>query len=1028
LNYYVLQWRATVVFFFFLKKTPMMMISSELVDALKFNSSTSSSIANENNILEYDDESICGSLPVANDDDNDVNVVGTSRSVVGNDPTSNVSSVGVVLTLEDYEPPASLLMAVLEAERQMDEALSSFSSECSSVVAAGAPQVLCDDHDVDNSNDDDNVIAETIFATSTDHVVNEGEGGHRDTRESMRLEALTYSEAKRMAFSPLEAPNTVDRGGVNLNLESPCTDGSGSDLPPLEAFLPNPNCGSDLPSLEAFSPNSNCGSDLPSLEAFLPNSNCIASVTPPSNTPPLPPQQPKDRPSSQATIMANIARRRREALLKHKERTTTRTNQQPKTPLHTQPHNAHTLTRPLSSSTTKTNTTTITNRTYKSPTQTQVISPTLRNTVQKQAHSQQQKKQIPSTKISLKPTTPSTTNISTTTPQILQSHPKPKLSRSKSSGGSGAAGTTTTTITTTCSTPLVQTKAPITRPKSPNFRTTARLGKPTQQIHPTPTRISSKNENDAHKHTNSNKIHKLTIPRPPRLSTSERHGEKVYSTTAAAAIATAIPTTTEHNNTYSNRSAENSVTSINNTNNKTRLFMTDTKSALALPPHFVNTLRDHSEANHGGGSHVNTMSPTSSSIKRKKEPLSVTIPITPQVLKRSTRHSRPTTASPNPNELSTQQKRELEEMAYIATHQFKARALPKTTTTVASNTFHNHSRASLSQNTTTTTKGPRTFAVAPPTMTPLSSTDEIELTKKFRALPLPKFLAKATTATKPLAKKNHDPDFASRPKIITIPTPRKPHHPKVPSETATFLRGAHNPRTSSGSIHENIKITPRPPKPFNLLSEMRGVMHQEQLQERIRLEEQQRNSLTRSFKATPVPNFLNKRPTPSRKHSITPLTEPCEFRLHTDLRHEIHQAELESKIEAMETRRVMESVIKPLPIPKTLYTPTFKPVMPSELGREPIQGSAPHLETVVQSKRRQSFDQEAKGRREKEERIKKLMEQEEELETDREIRELRQLPANEGGFNPVTNTASLRKLGSSQVTPNAIPARLSLHQ
>jgi len=304
------------------------MISSELVDALKFNSSTSSSIANENNILEYDDESICGSLPVANDDDNDVNVVGTSRSVVGNDPTSNVSSVGAVLTLEDYEPPASLLMAVLEAERQMDEALSSFSSECSSVVAAGAPQVLCDDHDVDNSNDDDNVIAETIFATSTDHVVNEGEGGHRDTRESMRLEALTYSEAKRMAFSPLEAPNTVDRGGVHLNLESPCTDGSGSDLPPLEAFSPNPNCGSDLPSLEAFlpnsncgsdlpsleafSPNPNCGSDLPSLEAFLPNSNCIASLTPPSNTPPLPPQQPKDRPSSQATIMANIARRRRE--------------------------------------------------------------------------------------------------------------------------------------------------------------------------------------------------------------------------------------------------------------------------------------------------------------------------------------------------------------------------------------------------------------------------------------------------------------------------------------------------------------------------------------------------------------------------------------------------------------------------------------------------------------------------------------------------------------------------------------------
>jgi hypothetical protein len=658
----------------------------------------------------------------------------------------------------------------------------------------------------------------------------------------------------------------------------------------------------------------------------------------------------------------------------------------------------------------------------------------LTNTAQTQTHSQQQKKQIPSTKTPLKSTAAAAaaaaSTTTTTSPQILQFHPKPKLSRSKSSGGFGTAGTTTTTTTTTtCSTPLVPSKAPITRPKSPNLRTTARLGKLTQQKHPTPPgiSISAKHENDAPKHANISKMHKLTIPRPPRLSTSERHGQKVYSTTAAAAAATAtaIPTTTaitpntEHK-TYTNRSAENSVTSINNTNNKTRLFMADTKSALVLPPHFVNTLRDHGGANHGCGSHGNTMSPTSSNIKRRTEPLSVTVPITPQVLKRSTRHSRHTTASPNPKELSTQQKRELEEMAYIATHQFKARALPKTTTTAASNTFHNHSRAPLSQN-TTTTKGPRTFAVAPPTMTPLSSTDEIELTKKFRALPLPKFLAKATTSTKLSAKQNHDPDFATRPKIITIPTPRKPNHPKVPTETTTFLRGAHNPRTSSGSIRDNIKITPRPtsPKPFNLLSEMRGVLHQEQLQERIRLEEQQRDTLTRSFKAIPV------RPTRSRKPSITPLTEPCEFRLQTDLRHELHQAELESKIEAMETRRIMESVIKPLPIPKTLYTPTFKPVMPSELGREPIQGAAPHLETIVQSKRRQSFDQEAKGRREKEERIKKLMEQEEELETDREIRELRQLPANEGGFNPVTNTAPLLKLGSSQVT---IPARLSLHQ
>lgn len=205
-------------------------------------------------------------------------------------------------------------------------------------------------------------------------------------------------------------------------------------------------------------------------------------------------------------------------------------------------------------------------------------------------------------------------------------------------------------------------------------------------------------------------------------------------------------------------------------------------------------------------------------------------------------------------------------------------------------------------------------------------------------------------------------------------------------------------------------------------------MHQEQLQERIRLEEQQREDVARSFKARPAPKFsIMNNKTPSRRHSATPLTEPREFRLQTEVRHELHQAELESKIEAMETRRILESVIKPLPVPKTLYTPNFKQVIPSELGCEPNHGSAPHLETVEQSNRRQSFDQEAKERREKEEKIKELMQHEEELETDREIRELRQLPANEGGFNPVINTSFL-KLRSSRSTRNARPAILNFHQ
>jgi len=408
----------------------------------------------------------------------------------------------------------------------------------------------------------------------------------------------------------------------------------------------------------------------------------------------------------------------------------------------------------------------------------------------------------------------------------------------------------------------------------------------------------------------------------------------------------------------------------------------------------------------------------------------VTVPHTPAVLKR------PRSSRCQPPR--SQKELEEETAAYIATHQFKARPMPdlsyKPPHLSSPNSPHPRLKPTITRPFRLSLESRVSVPVLPP-----ASADELELAKQFKARSMPIFAKTSPlpniSSSKTSAIRSHDAGDSSKPRVISVP-----REPRLSTGTQTERRqdisvaarqkdvvskskekkcdavekqrrerdGIASSSAASRSSNAASRSGPTIPQPFHLESELRGDIYQEQLQERIRQEEMNRSELARCIKAKPAPRFS----TPfTPQHSGVELTEPLGFSLKTDIRHEQHQAELESKLQAVETRLSMESRVKPLPVPKTLYKAGFRPVVPSELGREPIRGSAPLLNTDVQSKRRQSFDQEMTERREKERKIKALMQEEEKREIDREIYELRRLPASEGGFIPV-----------------ALPLNAALHQ
>jgi len=852
------------------------------------------------------------------------------------------------LSLENYDPPASLYEAILNAEKKMDEIMLSpvFSSEEAIVV-----------------DDEDEHLLSPVPNSSNNNNCNDG-----------MQEELTYSQAKRLAFSPLEVPQTVEKKN---SIEDQC-------------FVSTVDADDEDLLLQAFMPPNN--DSVPKQATMPPPSSKETNVVQSKNSN-------KNRPNHLANfkhqslpVSSNITSRplrSQPTSVAYKKRSAASTKD-------STCDNATSLvrssTRPIHhTSSTNTNASTTRESLRSSPSASS-----------------------PSTSSPIAKTTNTTeTNItelsSSTVSKRREAMHKLKERTTRLAKKEQPPPRTTHPVTVRS----------VTKPISPKFTTNERLGK--SQPPPPPIQKEKENHNVRSSSKSSSEPSKLTIPRPPKLSTLERNGEKIYSlTNTTRCKKPSTNNSSATSNVGDNSSVEHSVAS---SHKNSHLFMAETKSVVVMSQHFVNSLREQND--------TSTNSPKSFQKRRRS-----TIPRTPMVLKR------PTSRKEGHDEIPTLSKKDMEEMEYRAAHQFKARPMPIRPVSSVSTT------SLQQQKITTNKKSPSSSnnisrlsrtSSSPPPLPPLSA-DELELTKQFKARPLPKYLVKRsfTTTTQPTtgtalnSKNQEDPDLKSKPRIISFP--RIPVHTKVPS----FIRQRIERRqevdhkrsdthSSTGSISNNrVPFKTTVPEPFFLESEVRGMNHQDDFQERIRQEEEQTKS--RSFKAKPAPRRHSAARPFTPGHSDAPLTEPRGFNLQTDLRHELHQADLQSKIEAEAARRILESnSVKPLPVPKTLYKLGFKPVVPSELGRQPVRGSLPHLETNAQSKRRQSFDLEAKERRDKEEKIKQLMEKEEELEAELEIHDLRQLPASEGGFNPVVKPymppiRARRRTGSSS-TPNLLSFR-----
>ena len=870
------------------------------------------------------------------------------KSILCNSSYINGEKEGSELSLENYDPPASLYEAILDAEKKMDEIMSLPISSSEAIVV----QV----------DDEDEPLLSPVPNSSFNNAIQE---------------ELTYSQVKRLAFSPLEVPQTVEKKN---SIEDQCAastvvDADDEDLL-LQAFLPPNN---DSPPKQS-----------------------TATIPKPSNKV----VQSKNSNNNRSNHLNNI-------------------KQQSQRTQPTSAANKKTSAATTKDSTSCDNTTSLErSSTRYSRTKQRSVNPTTSSTNTNTSTVRESLRSSPS---SSPPSTSSpiakTTNTTKTNIVELSSA---TVSKRREAMHKFKERTTRLAKKEQHPPTLPVTVRSLTKPISPKFTTNERLGKPKPPSVP----IQKEKENSNHDSRSSSKSSseptKLTIPRPPKLSTLERNGEKIYSlTTNTRCKKPSHANSSATSSVGDTSSVEHSVTS---SQKDSYLFMAETKSVIVMSQHFVNTLREPNDTN----------SPKSFQKRRRS-----TIPRTPMVLKRTT--STRKKVHDAPPTLSTKDR---EEMEYRAAHQFKARPMPRPVSSVSTTSLQQQLRtqkkspSSLSNTNNNMSRQSRMSSSPPPL--PPSSADELELAKQFKARPLPNYLVQRlfrtttqpTTGTGLDSKNQEDPDLKSKPKIISFP--RVPVQTKVPSiirqrierrQEMDSKRNTHKTtssvaRSSTGNIRNTqVPFTTTIPKPFVLESEIRGMNHQDNFQERIRHEEEHTKELARSFKAKPAPSRRHSSARPfTPGHSDAPLTEPRGFHLQTELRHELHQADLQSKIEAEAARRALElNNVKPLPVPKTLYKPGFKPVVPSELGRKPVRGSSPHLETSAQSKRRQSFDLEAKERRDKEEKIKQLMEKEEELEAELEIHDLRQLPASEGGFNPVVKPYmplhARRRTGSSS-TPN----------
>lgn len=331
-------------------------------------------------------------------------------------------------------------------------------------------------------------------------------------------------------------------------------------------------------------------------------------------------------------------------------------------------------------------------------------------------------------------------------------------------------------------------------------------------------------------------------------------------------------------------------------------------------------------------------------------------------------------------------------------HQFRARAMPSFAKPTQSQIASSKARAKP-----TTTPKPfsrltdRQIRTEPRDVT---SPDDVEMSKKFHARPVPK-----STYKPPSPRSNPVSPMAGQstvgpPKLATMARTEKRNAASEASRRnvdAQVIEKDRQAKLRQRQKHEEAilkaetKTPPPPTKPFVLHSSLRHEAYQKQLAEKHAVEEEAaRKKMSfhaRSFKSPPAPERIRAEHGP---------TEPKPFALSCVTRHEAFKHEKQERLVAAEEELRRQTDFKAKPVPKSTYV--YKPISPK--AGELVDPFSPELQSKQRAQDRKEFD--AQAYRERMEKVASQKSQDDRIaaEEKADLEERRSLPAHEGGMIP----------------------------
>jgi len=572
-------------------------------------------------------------------------------------------------------------------------------------------------------------------------------------------------------------------------------------------------------------------------------------------------------------------------------------------------------------------------------------------------------------------------------------------------------------------------KPTLTVPKAPKLSTSAKYGEKK-----TPTLSKSKTKEALRALGRSGRP---TVPKGPRLSTSAKYGEKVTPTVGGyergkGAHGEGSHDDGSHEDHHVTKPVPFHFSKSKHGSAETARVRQEPTLAEQMNDFMRNGLRD------------------SKPVTSRRE-LKPTIPMSPKFTKITRRELPKSTAE-----------REKAEMDYYKSHPFKAAPMPNISQvshlqvqgTKAERTLtkpigpHLHTKE-------------RVVYHKPPVGSPNKklSRDEIELQKQFHARPMPDlsapsqpvkprgsierkptqpqpfhFASRAQKARRTVPKEDETKNqFKARPLPLTTFTPpsispsrhntsgNSPPRSRIettPPKFATDARAEQRAESAEKHMKHADKAKRRKerqrmqlqrlkhqaamaeatepptyttPEPFHLTSERRHEQSQRKMEEeRRRIETDEEKA--HEFKAMPyVPS-----PKPSVKKYSFKLTKPRPFHLMSDARHQKSERKRKKELEKEERRQKEARTIKANPVPISTYMYKL-PSNPSP-KKKLVEPESPELATSSRAKSRRQYDEKAEAERLEKQRMEQEMEEKRRKEEEEELKELRRLPASEGGL------------------------------